>query len=180
MEFTCKQCGAKFRAAVQMPITAPIRLACPACHAEMVFRPRQPTREVALPPPPRRVAVIADEKRPFRAFLGQQLERMGFDVAFFETGDPALDHVRRVRADLVIVNVYLKGKLGVEVSEEIKKDPALSGTRVVLIGALFRANRFRANPTNLYGADPGEGFPSDHPQDLSGDRTDGRAARRAA
>jgi hypothetical protein len=24
---------------------------------------------------------------------------------------------------------------------------------VVLIGALFRANRFRANPTNLYGAD---------------------------
>ncbi|HEX8153440.1 MAG TPA: hypothetical protein VF698_09960, partial [Thermoanaerobaculia bacterium] len=26
-------------------------------------------------------------------------------------------------------------------------------TRVILIGALFRANRFRANPTNLYGAD---------------------------
>src|SRR5207253_2668976 len=25
--------------------------------------------------------------------------------------------------------------------------------RVILIGALFRANRFRANPTNLYGAD---------------------------
>src|SRR5207237_885799 len=29
----------------------------------------------------------------------------------------------------------------------------LTGTRVILIGALFRANRFRANPTNLYGAD---------------------------
>jgi len=41
----------------------------------------------------------------------------------------------------------------VEVSEEIKKDPALSHSRVILIGALFRANRFRANPTNLYGAD---------------------------
>ena len=33
-------------------------------------------------------------------------------------------------------------------------DPiTLADTRIILIGALFRANRFRANPTNLYGAD---------------------------
>jgi response regulator RpfG family c-di-GMP phosphodiesterase len=156
MEFTCKQCGAKFRAAVQTPVASPVRLACPACRAEMILRPRKPTIEQALPeaaPPPRRVAVIADEPRAFRKFLGDQLERMAFDVVYFETGDPALEHARRVKADLVIVNVYLKGKLGVEVSEEIKKDPTLSATRVILIGALFRANRFRANPTNLYGAD---------------------------
>lgn len=38
-------------------------------------------------------------------------------------------------------------------SEDIKNDPSLKDTRVILIGALFRANRFRANPTNLYGAD---------------------------
>jgi CheY-like chemotaxis protein len=101
----------------------------------------------------RRIAAIADEPRPFRTFLGEHLRRLGFDVEFFETGDPALEFVRRVRADLVIVNVYLKGKLGVEVSEEIKADPSLSQTRVILIGALFRANRFRANPTSLYGAD---------------------------
>jgi len=101
----------------------------------------------------RRIAAIADEPRPFRTFLSEHLRRLGFDVELFETGDPALEFVRRVRADLVIVNVYLKGKLGVEVSEEIKADPSLSQTRVILIGALFRANRFRANPTSLYGAD---------------------------
>ena len=74
-------------------------------------------------------------------------------MQYFETGDPTLDYVRQTRADLVIVNVYLKGKLGVEVTEEIKADKTLEHTRVILIGALFRANRFRANPTNLYGAD---------------------------
>jgi response regulator RpfG family c-di-GMP phosphodiesterase len=77
---------------------------------------------------------------------------MGFEVTYFETGNTALEFVKRTKADLAIVNVYLKGKLGVEVSEEIKRDAELS-TRVILIGALFRANRFRANPTNLYGAD---------------------------
>lgn len=161
MELTCKKCGSAFRASVDLPLLSPVRVVCPACGFQMTLRPRtgsgtHPLTDAPLPPvriPRRRTAVIADEPRPFRAFLGDQLKRLGFDVQFFETGDPALEQVRRSRADLGIVNVYLKGKLGVEVTEEIKADPSLGHTRVILIGALFRANRFRANPTNLYGAD---------------------------
>jgi CheY-like chemotaxis protein len=162
MEITCKHCGSLFRAAVQLPLTAPVRVACPACRNQMVLKPAsesspdQPggpaTRQLTARPATR-IAAIADEPRPFRAFLGEHLRRLGFDVTYFETGDPTLEFVRRTRADLVIVNVYLKGKLGVEVTEDIRNDPALNATRVILIGALFRANRFRANPTNLYGAD---------------------------
>ncbi|HKS25992.1 MAG TPA: response regulator [Thermoanaerobaculia bacterium] len=147
MELSCKQCGSKFRAAVELPLTHAVRVACPACGFQMVLKPA--TGEM----PRRRIAAIADEPRPFRAFLAEHLRRFGFDVSLFETGEPTLDYVRRTRADLAIVNVYLKGKLGVEVTEDIKNDPSLSHTRVILIGALFRANRFRANPTNLYGAD---------------------------
>lgn len=148
MELTCRQCGAKYRAAVPSPLTAPVRVVCPSCGFKAVLRPK--TESGARPA---KVAAVADEPRPFRAFLGEHLRRLGFEVAYFETGEPTLDFARRKKADLVIVNVYLKGKLGIEVAEEIKADPALGGTRVVLIGALFRANRFRANPTNLYGAD---------------------------
>lgn len=154
MDLTCKQCGSTFRAAITSSLTSPVRVVCPSCAHQMVLRPRMSTE----PPPParlprRRVAAIADEPRPFRQFLGEHLRRLGFEAAYFETGPPTLDYVRRTRADLVIVNVYLKGMLGVEVTEEIKADPSLDETRVILIGALFRANRFRANPTNLYGAD---------------------------
>ncbi len=154
MELTCKQCGSKFRAAIELPLARAVRVACPACGFQMVLKPApaQPTPP-ARPAVRRRIAAIADEPRPFRSFLAEHLRRFGFDVALFETGEPTLDYVRRARADLAIVNVYLKGKLGVEVTEDIKNDPALGHTRVILIGALFRANRFRANPTNLYGAD---------------------------
>jgi CheY-like chemotaxis protein len=107
----------------------------------------------ALPGRPRRVAAIADEPRAFRTFLGEHLRRLGFDVTYFDAGDAALEFIRRTRAHLAIVNVYLKGKLGVEVTEDIRADATLGDTRVILIGALFRANRFRANPTTLYGAD---------------------------
>jgi CheY-like chemotaxis protein len=113
----------------------------------------KPTESTATPKAPARPsgpkrAIIADEPREFRAFLGEELRKLGFEVAFHDTGDGALESVRRTRAELVVLNVYLKGKLGVEISEEIKKDPTLASTRVVLIGACFRAN-----PTNLYGAD---------------------------
>jgi len=151
MELSCKKCGSKFRAAVELPLTAPVRVACPSCGAQAVVKPKPASTEVS--PPPKRIAVIADEERPFRNFLGEHLRRLEFDVTYFEAGNTALEFVRRTKADLAIVNVYLKGKLGVEVSEEIKKDPDLTHSRVILIGALFRANRFRANPTNLYGAD---------------------------
>jgi response regulator RpfG family c-di-GMP phosphodiesterase len=151
MELTCKQCSSKFRAAVQLPLTAPVRVACPNCGTQVVLRPRTVPGSVETPAAP--VAVIADEPRPFRDFLGAQLKRLGFAVQYFDTGEKTVDYVRQTKAKVVIVNVYLKGKLGVEIAEEIKADASLSETRVILIGALFRANRFRANPTNLYGAD---------------------------
>jgi response regulator RpfG family c-di-GMP phosphodiesterase len=165
MDLTCKKCGSTFRAAIALPLTTAVRVACPGCQYQMVLKPKtqsgmHPVPEPAEPPPAaparmprRRLAAIADEPRPFRAFLGEQLRRLGFDIEFFETGDPTLEFARRMRPELVIVNVYLKGKLGVEVTEEIKADATLKNTHVILIGALFRANRFRANPTNLYGAD---------------------------
>jgi len=90
MELTCKQCGAKFRAAVKLPLTEAVRVACPSCANQMVLKPRAG----AYPPPPaqkaapasapqkkRKSAVIADEPRPFRDFLGQQLKKVGFDPA---------------------------------------------------------------------------------------------------
>ena len=143
-----------------MPLTAPVRVACPKCGEQMVLKPRAATASGRMrvdvaeaPPPKRRRAVVADEVRAFRTFLGEHLAGLGFDVDYFEAGDTTLDFVRRTQPDLLIINVYLKGMLGVEVTESIRADAALAHTRVILIGALFRANRFRANPTNLYGAD---------------------------
>jgi CheY-like chemotaxis protein/DNA-directed RNA polymerase subunit RPC12/RpoP len=164
MDLTCKRCGARFRAAIPEPFTRAVRVACPSCSNQMVLKPAADSAAGGPPPPAprdappttqkrRRIAVIADEPRPFRSFLAEHLRRLGFDVTMFETGETAFDFIRRARADLAIVNVYLKGRLGVEVTEDIRADSSLGHTRVILIGALFRANRFRANPTNLYGAD---------------------------
>src|SRR5215218_9686166 len=121
MELTCKQCNARFRAAIQLPLTAAVRVACPNCGNTMVLKPPPNVAPPNVAPPPsaarpavprKRLAAIADEPRPFRSFLAEHLRRLGFEVTMFEGGEAALEFVRRNRAELAIVNVYLKGKLG--------------------------------------------------------------------
>ena len=144
-EIICRKCASSFRAELPDPFETPVRAVCPHCAHQMIIRPGRGKRAPRV--------VIADEPRPFRDFLVAQLEKMGFDPLCVEDGREALEQIRLLEADLAIVNVYLKGMLGVEVSEQIRADSKLDHTRVILIGALFRANRFRANPTSLYGAD---------------------------
>lgn len=144
-EISCRGCDSTFRAALPDPFDSPVRAVCPVCSHQMILRPGRARRSLR--------AVIADESRPFRDFLVEQLAILGFDTLCVEDGREALDQIRLLEADLAIVNVYLTSMLGVEVSEEIRADRSLDHTRVILIGALFRANRFRANPTSLYGAD---------------------------
>ena len=98
------------------------------------------------------LAFIADEARPFRDFMVSELSELGYRVEVFTSDEGLLDRIRRERPALVLANVYLRGVLGVELCEAIRAIPDL-GTRVLLIGAIFRADRFRSRPESLYGAD---------------------------
>src|SRR5207237_10733676 len=124
MELTCKQCGSKFRAALELPLTRAVRVACPSCGSQMVLKPppagaapgASPADPVVTARPAaapaaaeqKRIAAVADEPRPFRQFLGEHLRRLGFTVEYFETGDPTLEFARKTRAEAVILTVARK------------------------------------------------------------------------
>ena len=59
MELVCKRCSSQFRANLQLPLTQPVRVICPACNHQMVLRPA-PAATRPEAPPRRREAVIAD------------------------------------------------------------------------------------------------------------------------
>ena len=146
----CPGCGTglKVRFAPGAPAA---RVNCPKCGNVFGVRPRGAS--AAPSSAGRRRAIIGDEARPFRDFLKVELEKAGFTVDVFEDGCELLESARKTVPQLFVLNVYLRGMLGVEVCEAVKKEPAFTGSKVVFIGALFRANRYRSNPTNLYGAD---------------------------
>ncbi len=98
--------------------------------------------------------LIADEPRPFRSFLRNSLEEMGCRVIVLDDG-AATDEYLRVSETphVAFLNVVLPNLMGFELCERMKENPLLKKIKVVLIGAIFRIERFRRDPTNLYGAD---------------------------
>ncbi|MDA2918220.1 response regulator [Desulfobacterota bacterium AH_259_B03_O07] len=81
-----------------------------------------------------KVILIADEDEKIRnlvrfAFSGD----MGYRVESATTGDEALSKSKVIKPDIVIADVTLSNKNGFEVSREIKNDPSLKGTYIILL-----------------------------------------------
>ncbi|HEY7159722.1 MAG TPA: response regulator [Acidobacteriota bacterium] len=100
------------------------------------------------------LVLIADEPRAFRSFLRKSLEEMGCRVIVLDDGSSTEEYLRVSETPHVaFLNVVLQNVMGFELCEKIRGNPKLKKIKIVLIGAIFRIDRFRRNPANLYGAD---------------------------
>ncbi|NOZ23283.1 MAG: response regulator [Planctomycetes bacterium] len=92
--------------------------------------------------------LVADDNQTTRHVLGQMLESFGFDVATVASGEEALEELR-AGADtskpyqLVLMDWKMPGKDGLDTSREIRLDPQLSETPIVIITAFGREPEMR-------------------------------------
>lgn len=95
------------------------------------------------PPDSRGSAVILVVERDphVRELEGYFLEKAGFTVEFAEDGEEALKMVHSRRPDLVITEVLVPRVDGLAVCRQIKGDPALEGTVVLVFSILAVATR---------------------------------------
>ena len=68
------------------------------------------------------------------------------------SGEAALQVVRAERPDVVLLDVCMPGMDGLEVCDAIKRDPALAGTRVILMSAILGERGLRDGEAEV-GAD---------------------------
>jgi len=62
----------------------------------------------------------------------------GYQVLTAEDGEQALRRARSERPDLVVLDIHLPDKSGLEVCRELKSDPETRGIYVILLTALGR------------------------------------------
>lgn len=82
----------------------------------------------------KRVLLIEDEPH-ITAALRFLLQREGLQVSDHTNGADALDKIRSVEPDLVILDIMLPGKTGMQILEEIREDPDLSDLPVLMLTA---------------------------------------------
>jgi len=157
----CPQCGRRYRLDPARVASGRRRLRCAGCAHVFTVAPQTsgpPTGGVGQAvasggPAAAPLVVVGDEPREFRDLVCRTLEGLGCRVETTEDGEAALRIAGEQRPALMVLNVYLRKLLGVAVCEAIKGKESLRGIRVVLVGSVFKSERFVRGPRHLYGAD---------------------------
>lgn len=83
----------------------------------------------------RKVVMIVDDEPPLRALVRANLEVDGLDVIEAVDGNDAIAKLKESKPDLVLLDIMMPGKDGIEVLEDLAADEELSSIPVVLLTA---------------------------------------------
>ena len=83
----------------------------------------------------KKILLIEDD--PFlSSLLGNRLKKEGFDLISVKSGNEAVKTLKKDAIDLVLLDIILPDKSGFEVLEDIKSDPQVAKTPVIIISNL--------------------------------------------
>jgi two-component system alkaline phosphatase synthesis response regulator PhoP len=83
-----------------------------------------------------RKVLIADDEPDIREILEYNLAAEGFEVVVAKDGDDALDKAKKSKPDLILLDVMMPKKSGVEVCRLLRLQPAFAETLIVMLTAL--------------------------------------------
>ena len=83
----------------------------------------------------RHTILVADDEATIRALVRATLSSAGYDVIEAAGGGEALELARTARPDLIVLDLMMPGRSGLEVLRELQADPELAATPVVMLSA---------------------------------------------
>ena len=104
----------------------------------------------------KKVLIVEDNELNMKLFH-DLLEASGYATLQSRTGQTALELARAHRPDLVLMDIQLPGMSGLDVTRELKKDPALAAIPVVAVTAFAMKGdeeRMRAGGCEAYLSKP--------------------------
>ncbi len=83
--------------------------------------------------------LVCDNEDVLRDLVRASLGGNGYDLVEARDGDEALALARETKPDLVLLDMMMPGRSGLDVLAELRADPELAGTRVVMLTARTQA-----------------------------------------
>jgi len=163
----CTKCSAVFLVRAPQPVAeeapAPVQVeAPPAPIAETPAETpaEQPVASPAdTPPEPMpeydstRLVLIADPDEERGKASAEAVVSWGLEAHLVQDGVEAMLAIQRLLPSAVVLDAALPKMFGFQVCEVVKRNESLNDTIVVLVGAIHHQDRYRRNPSELYGAD---------------------------
>jgi len=83
--------------------------------------------------------LVCDNEEVLRDLVRASLDGNGCTLVEACDGDEALAVARSVRPDLILLDMMMPGRTGIEVLEELRRDPKLRTTPVIMLTARAQA-----------------------------------------
>ncbi|HRQ37395.1 MAG TPA: two-component regulator propeller domain-containing protein [Chloroflexota bacterium] len=102
-----------------------------------IAEPEQPTfvREIVGYEGARRRVLVADDKLYNRMLLVDMLTPLGFEVRTAEDGQRAVDEAQAWRPDVILMDLVMPVKTGIEAAQEIRSRPGLESVLIIAVSA---------------------------------------------
>lgn len=79
--------------------------------------------------------LICDDEDVLRALVRATLDGDGYQLVEARDGDESLELAKRLRPDLILLDMMMPGRTGLEVLRELRADPEPASTRVLMLTA---------------------------------------------
>ena len=83
--------------------------------------------------------LVCDDERVLRVLIRAALEPRGYSIVEAENGVESVDRARRERPDLIVLDMMMPGRSGLDVLAELRRDPHLVTTPVLMLSARTQA-----------------------------------------
>jgi two-component system alkaline phosphatase synthesis response regulator PhoP len=88
-----------------------------------------------MEPSPKKI-LIADDEQDILEIVGYNLTKEGYQVTTAKDGDEAIAKAKMVKPELIILDIMMPRKNGVEVCELLRAKPAFKDTLIIFLTAL--------------------------------------------
>jgi predicted Zn finger-like uncharacterized protein len=160
----CTKCSAVFlvrapQAAAPAPVQAPVPVQTRVAAAPVAVAPPSEDDSSVSPPEPTpeydsaKLVIIADPDEERGKASAEAVVSWGLQAHLVQDGVEAMLAIQRMLPSAVVLDAALPKMFGFQVCEVIKRNESLQKTTTVLVGAIHHQDRYRRDPSELYGAD---------------------------
>ena len=80
--------------------------------------------------------LIADDEPDILEILQFNLQQVGYEVTTAKSGDDAIEKAKKTEPDLIILDIMMPGKNGIEACKQLRSMPAFQQTLIVFLTAM--------------------------------------------
>ena len=84
--------------------------------------------------------LICDDEEVLRSLVRATLDDASYEIVEAEDGDQSIELARSLKPDVILLDMMMPGRTGLEVLEILRADPELSRTPVVMLTARARVS----------------------------------------